>query len=370
MKKRRLLLFTVIIGLSLVFSACTHLVQPKEIIGKSVSYLDCGTNPPTHREMARHELKGKDNFEWWYFDGHLDTGETFVGVFHGQNYIMGKPVVTFSLYGKDWSRDDRMLVLQDGDMKVSGEDLQLTSSAGYIKRVDDKTVLVGWDLKGIKADFKLTTLSPGWMPVGSEDIPDEKKVFFWAVHQGRNKIEGTIIKDGVARNVTGEGYADHNWGTKAIHKITPYWIWGRIFAGPYTFIYANVTHNDKDVPSVLPFYMAKGDKMLAGVNGATIRQMDFVTDPERQRFYPRYVDIDYADKGIEAHIKLRHKAVVENRDLLEASGLSSFTQWFFRTFISRPTYFRIIADYEGTVVENGVTVPLKGECLYEIMGLR
>jgi len=55
--------------------------------------------------------------------------------------------------------------------------------------------------------------------------------------------------------------------------------------------------------------------------------------------------------------------------MLTVSGLSPFTQWFARTFVARPTYFRIIADYNGTIVDNGVSIPIAGECLYEVMGL-
>lgn len=361
--------FVVLMGLSLMLSACTHLNPPVEISGKSASYIDCGKNPPTPGDMARHTLKGEKTFEWWYFDGHLETGETFVGVFHARSFTSGKPVVTFSLYGSDWVRDGYVRMLEEGDMKISGEDLQLNSSAGYIRRLDDKTVLVGWDMKGIKADFKLTTLAPGWLPARGADIPEEKNVFYWAVHQGRNRIEGTIIKNGVVRKIKGEGYADHNWGTKAIQDITPYWIWGRILAGQYTLIYANVSHNDQTLPAVLPLYIAKGDQMIAGVNGVTIRQRNFITHPERKRYYPQNVDIDYAGDGVEAYIRIRHKALVEDRDLIAEAGLNPFKQWIARTFIARPAYFRIIADYEGAIVEGGVTTPVKGECIYEIMGL-
>ena len=63
------------------------------------------------------------------------------------------------------------------------------------------------------------------------------------------------------------------------------------------------------------------------------------------------------------------RMLLENRDLIAETGLNPFKQWIARTFIARPAYFRIIADYEGTIVDGGVATPVKGECLYEIMGL-
>ena len=90
--------FVVLMGLILMISACTRLNPPVEISGKSASYIECGKNPPTPGDMARHTLKGEKTFEWRCFDGHLETGETFVGVFHARSFTSDKPVVTFSLY--------------------------------------------------------------------------------------------------------------------------------------------------------------------------------------------------------------------------------------------------------------------------------
>jgi hypothetical protein len=73
---------------------------------------------------------------------------------------------------------------------------------------------------------------------------------------------------------------------------------------------------------------------------------------------------------VEAHLHIRQKALVEDVDLLTVSGLNSFTQWIARTFVARPTYFRVIADFDGTITENGATTPIDGECLYEVMGFK
>jgi hypothetical protein len=51
------------------------------------------------------------------------------------------------------------------------------------------------------------------------------------------------------------------------------------------------------------------------------------------------------------------------------TGLNPFARWIARTFMARPSYFRIIASsYKGNITEHGKVTPIEGECLYEIMG--
>jgi len=365
---KRIALFIVTVMLISFFSACTHLNRPLETVGKNNYYIDWAKNPPTPRDMAKHIIKGENPFEWWYFDGHLDTGETFVGAFLDPSFTTGKPGVTFSLYGSDWIKESHLITLPDDDMKVSAEDINLTCPVGYIRRLDKDTYLVGWDIEGLKADFKLTTQAPGWLPFGGDDVNSDKMDFFWTVHQGKNHIEGTISKNGITRKVTGSGYADHNWGKKSLNEIATSWIWGRILAGKYTIIYADVQYRDPKINS-RPLYITRDNQMIVGTGSPTIRQSDYTTHPELKRHYPQQIDIDHTESGVETHIQIRFKTLVEDVDMLTVSGLNPITQWFARTFVTRPTYFRIIADYSGTIVDNGASIPIAGECLYEVMGL-
>jgi uncharacterized membrane protein len=105
-----------------------------------------------------------------------------------------------------------------------------------------------------------------------------------------------------------------------------------------------------------------------GAGSPTIRQWDFVTHPVLKRHYPRQISIDFAEGEVEAHLNIRFNALVEDVDLLTAADLNPFSQWVARTFIARPTYFRVIAKYSGNIIEHGKVTPLEGECLYEIMG--
>ncbi len=353
--------------LVLAISACTHLPRPVESIGKSSEYLDWNKNPPNAQDRARHLIAGKRPFEWWYFDGHLDTGETFVGVFLDPNFESGKPGITFSLYSPDWKKSSVLKSFQAGEMQSSTEDVNITCPLGFVRRIDDKTYHVQWNVDGTKADFKLTTTAPGWMPAGKDGVNGDHRDFFWNVHQARNRIEGTITRDGQTRKVKGTGYADHNWGRRPFNEITRHWVWGRIFSDEYTIIFADVDYIDPSIKS-RPLYIARGDAMIVGAGSPTIRQWDFVTHPVLKRHYPTKVSIDFAGGEVQAHLNIRFKYLAEDVDLLTVADLNPFSRWIASTFIARPTYFRIIANYKGDIIEQGKVTSIEGECLYEIMG--
>lgn len=363
------LFVAIIFAILFVFttSSCTNLPKPDESIGKSSSYLDWGKNQPNAQDRARHTITGKRPFEWWYFDGHFDTGETFVGTFLAPNFTNGKPGITFSLYSPDWKKMSILKSLEAGEMQSSTEDVDVTCPFGFVRRIDDKNYHVQWKVEDIVADFKLTMTAPGWMPAGTDGVNGDSVDFFWSVHQARNRIEGTITQNGKTRQVKGVGYADHNWGRKPLNEITRHWVWGRIFAGDYSIVYADVDYIDPSIKS-RPLYIAKGNKMIVGAGSPTIRQWDFVTHPVLKRHYPRQISIDFAQQEVEAHLRIQFKALVEDVDLLTISELNPFSQWVAKTFIARPTYFRVIANYNGKITEHGKVTPIEGECLYEIMG--
>jgi len=355
---------------AVIFSltACTHLERPVQIISTPNPAKDWGQNSPTAKDRARHHINREKPFEWWYFDGHLDNGEVFVGVFQAPSFTNGEIEAMFTLYTQDWDREDHSLVLNPEEVSISYDDIEIETPAGFVRRLDDQTYHVRWAIDDIEAEFKLTTFAQGWFPFKENGkVNQPERNFFWAVHQGRNNIEGTITRNGKTEHVKGVGYADHNWGRKPLHEITKKWIWGRIVADDYTIIYADVDYYEPGLV-LNPLYIAKGDKIIVGSGSPAIRQWDFETHPELKRHYPKQVAIIYDSDETSARIQITKKKLVEEVDLLKIAGYDGFLHWLISNFISRPTYFRVIADYEATIQNEGSTETVSGECLYEVMG--
>lgn len=364
----KLCLLSILFAAVFSFTACTHIDRPSQTLSTPATVKDWGHNPPADKDQARHLIEGEKPFEWWYFDGHLDNGEVFVGVFQAPSFTTGNIEAMFSLYTKDWHREDHIITLNPEEVEISYDDVHIETPVGFVRRVDDQTYHVRWDIDDIEAEFTLTTIAQGWLPFEEHgEVNQPERDFFWAVHQGRNSIDGTITQNGKTEHVTGVGYADHNWGRKPLHEITEKWIWGRIIAEDYTIIYADVDYHEPDLV-LNPFYIAKGDKMIVGSGSPTIRQWDFETHPVLNRHYPKQVEIAYDENGISANIHLTKKRLVEEVDLLEIAGYEGISHWLISTFISRPSYFRIIADYEATIKNEGATETVTGVCLYEVMG--
>ena len=356
-----------ILFLLLLSAACTHVRAPDEITVKPDRLRDWGTRPPAAEDRARHELEGNGAFEWWYFDGHLDDGRTFVGVFHVPSFVGNRPAATFTLYSPDWERQDYVTTLGPYGVFADTRDIHIETQAGFVRRIDDETYHVCWEIDDLRAEFTLTQQAPGWRPSeDSGDVNTDARDFFWVVHQGRNHIKGTITLNNETTHVTGTGYADHNWGTRPLNEITRRWLWGRIIADEYTIIYADVDHYDPDTVS-RPLYVARGNEMIMGTGSPTIRQRDFETHPAIKRFYPREVDLSYASDDVSIDIRITKTRLVEDVDFLSIAGYSPISQWLIRNLIARPGYFRLMAEYEGTITHHGDTDTISGNTLYEVM---
>ena len=145
---------------------------------------------PDAANRAKHKIEGERPFEWWYFDAHLDNGETVVGVYLDPSFMSNRPGMTFSLYDQDWNKRSFTRNLESDEIKTDSDDAGLTTPYGFLKKTDDSTYHVRWEFDGLVADLRFIEEAPGWMPGGADGVNGEGLYFFWAVHQARSRVEG------------------------------------------------------------------------------------------------------------------------------------------------------------------------------------
>jgi hypothetical protein len=216
-------------------------------------------------EDGERESADSGQFEWWYFDAHLDDGTTDVVVFYtksptdpGSNLA---PLVTINLTlpeGRILNRayraqPDAFSATKAGcDVRIGANPSSATciataSTAG----IEDVSVAV--DLVG---DV------PSWRPKSGHTYfargkGQAERLFAWlpSVPQGRVTIDYAI--GNVAVKATGIGYHDHNWGDAPMPSLMHDWYWTRAKVGPYSVVTSFITAG-------APFGLCDADRVSAG----------------------------------------------------------------------------------------------------------
>jgi len=193
------------------------------------------------REDGRRTQSSADTFEWWYFDGLLDDGTVLV-VWFGDNWMYGshKRAVDIELTapGKPTRRVMRTFdepgafATDHADIKIGPHEFKGDLDTYSIDVDPTATGGLGCDLtlRRRVASYRPAT---GYIEAGTQ-------YFAWLVAVPEGAVTGTLTIDGAARQVTGSGYHDHNWGNVSPAKIFDNWWWGRGRSGGHTIIASEI----------------------------------------------------------------------------------------------------------------------------------
>ncbi|MFT3757198.1 MAG: lipocalin-like domain-containing protein [Pseudoxanthomonas sp.] len=213
---------------------------------------------------------GKGNYEWWYFDAHLENGATLVVVFYTKyaNESNGPlaPMLTINLTTPDGRVFDKKLTVDPaefsaakdhcdvriGDNRFSG-DLHRYRIEASIDEVSVEVDLIG-EIAAWRSHTGHTYFEHG----------DDRKLFAWlpSVPQGRVEISYQIGGERVTS--AGTGYHDHNWGDAPMIELMHDWYWARAQVGPFTVIAAYITGEEKyGYQPHIAFFLAKDGKLVA-----------------------------------------------------------------------------------------------------------
>ncbi len=329
--------------------------------------------PMKPEDDALHiEVGAKNQFEWWYFDAHLEGGYTLVAFFYAAipnpGLDQGKIAVELTLLRPDGRKTQKVVKYKKPDFYASREipDVKIGENYMKVEFQDDGLPIYEIFLEDEDLMFHLTykALVKGWKPGTGYSHFAELGHFAWVVPFPRASVEGTIRDGDKEMSVTGVGYHDHNWLNFSFQSIIEYWMWGRVYSENFTCSYAFIQCNDKvDRHAVKVLMGAKGSEVFLSSGEYEFTQDDFEYSEAAGHSFPRTISVNVPG---ELEFKLEVVKVLEAENMLDNFPrlLSLAAKYILRM---KPGYFRLNSDFTLKVTQDGVTSEEKGNTLHEIV---
>jgi CrtC N-terminal lipocalin domain len=245
---------------------------------------------------------GRGTFEWWYFDAHLDDGAALVVVFMSKDFTQPHkplaPMVRINLDLPDgrslqkaqrFPRESYSAAAGHADVRIGGNRFD-----GDLRRYRITAAI-----DEVSVDVTLTSQVRPWRP-GTGHVwfgAGQRRQFAWlpAVPQGAVEMRYRIGDE--ARQATGVGYHDHNWGNAALQKLIHDWYWARGQAGPYSVITSYVTAREKyGYTPIANFMLARNGHIVAGDSAkVAFERVDVYTDDKTGKPVAKVLRYSYQD---------------------------------------------------------------------------
>ena len=209
-------------------------------------------------------------YEWWYFDAHLDDGSILVSAFIVQIDDKGQvnPQITFNFADKE-NRIEKTVFYNIGEYNSAKDhcDVKIRNCFFRGNGLDEfEMFLDPADNEGWGFNLKLKREVPSFRP-GTGYWDADGEYFAWLCSVPSGNIEGTISKAGKEVKVKGNGYHDHNWGNVPMSKILSDWYWGRAELNGLTLVSACVRFKDEAGGRETPLiYITKGEEIILNAN--------------------------------------------------------------------------------------------------------
>ncbi len=331
------------------------------------------TPEPSMKEDGIRLPTSKGNFEWWYFDAHLDDGTTVIGIFFTKSYVKINvpltPMVKLNIKTPQGKTYLKWITFGADEFSASEDQCDVKVGKNWVKG-DLKTYRLHIDFDDIAADLTFNRVVPSWRPgTGKGFFGHEREKFFgWFIAIPYGTVSGSIRYEGIERDVEGAGYHDHNWGNTPLNKIIDHWYWGRLDIGEYKAIFFNLTATKKYDSAQLPlFVFAKNDKILTGDGSFLTRENRRIIDHKGGRQYPEEIIFHWENEGDKINIHLSDPDILEDRSLL--SSLPPLKRKLAGLRMN-PYYFRFDSKIKIDVDFEDINESIEDKGLYEIMMLK
>ena len=321
----------------------------------------------------------KGNFEWWYFDiidldidcilklvAHLGT-DPLRRRFFPQIAISIKTPTHRQALIKHYSLKDFSASTEFCDVRLKDEFHAFLKSP---TRDDFYHLTVNVD--DFRAELTFICEIEGWKPLGNNvkiKMGKKEGIFYWVIPAPKAKVVGEFCI-GNKRYELKEalGYHDHNyWQVDVRNKlfmddVVSKWYWGRFLSKDYTIIFMNTYLRKYPIKSLM---IARGDKIIHSSNNLIeVFANGFEKDDEIKTLYPSRITINSVEEDNPFQMILNSKEIIDKRDLLE--GVNPFLKWLIKLFISKPSYYGILAESTINIDDKEI----RGISLYELMSFR
>lgn len=331
---------------------------------------------PEHN--ALHVSADRTAFEHWYFDAHLDNGYTVVGFLvkrRPEDPPMARPWVEIIVYRPDGTRLQIAQKYPQRAAHFSAEqvDVRIGPNSARVEFDDDgmPTYFVKFDEEDVRLDLVFRNEILPWMPGRGENLFGDGGVFGWCVGAPRAAVSGRVEIGDESWEVTGRGYADHNWGVGNMPRVIERWHWGRLYTDEYTLLYAVVACNAKyGGLQIMPVMLAKGSEVLLSTGEVEFTLGPSVYDETARQDYPETFTLEAPGAfRLEMTVRqlLQSHSLIEEVPVVGSRALRPLVD----RVIGKPGYFRFQSDFTLAVTgADGSVETIQGSTLHELVALR
>lgn len=316
-----------------------------------------GSPEPWEDAMRTHG--GKDSYEWWYFDAHLEDGSKMVIIFYTKPMTdVSKPLKPYAALNIDYADGTKIeRYLPSSDFFASKHTCEVKIGKCLLKGDLNHYTIHLEDDHGFRLDATFLNGSCSWRPeTGHLYFGDQRNNFSWFVAIPRGKTTVQYQINNKTTETKGVCYHDHNWGNKALYKLVNHWYWSRSDFGPYTVIACQIVPERKygSEPINIIYIAKNGELITDDASKMEFQKSSTVLGKIVRKPVSDDILFKYIDGSLSIELKLKRKANIIETYLIQ--------QEFKRKLVKFLTgfnggYFRITGEaqlqiqHEDTPVE-------------------
>jgi hypothetical protein len=301
--------------------------QPVRIADQPEDYRHLGIDPVDVRPFEDGMRIGHapGNYEWWYFDAHLDDGAKLVVVFYTKPLMTPSsglaPMITINVDLPDGRSIEKVLHAAPDTFQASEQSCDVRIGANRFTG-DLHTYRITAAIEDVSVDIELIGEIRPWRPKSGHlyySAKGEEHLFAWLPSVPQGHVTATYRIGMQEHRTTGIGYHDHNWGDVPMIKLMHDWYWARAKAGPYTVIASYITATrDYGFKPQIVFLLAKDGKVVTDDEAKVSFSTDRVaTDKVTGKPVADITRYEYRDGGERYVITFRREKTILQKKFLD-----------------------------------------------------